>query len=182
MMNKKLLVSLLALTLSVSGSPAFAKKSKKFRRPAPQASSKPAPSKSKTSEDNSKSQEQAPEKKSGMGSAIAAGVGGAVVGGLAGAAIASAFSGGDDAKPSPLQEMTPDKAVQSATEMQEKAKEAGFSFAKSDDMLKKAQELMSKDDAGKKQAHELAIIVHTWAEAGVKQSDTLKKISGDLGL
>jgi hypothetical protein len=49
-------------------------------------------------------------------------------------------------------------------------------------MLKKAEELSVKDDAGKKQAHEIAVMVHTWAEAGVKQADELKKVAEKLGL
>ena len=131
-----------------------------------------------------------------MGGAVAAGVGGVVLGGLAGAAIASSMS--DDkpaattttatttaaatATPSPLLKMTPEDALKAATEMQTKATEAGFSFSKSGEMLKKAEELMAKDDAGKKQAQEIAVLVHTWAETGVKQSEELKKVAEKLGL
>ncbi|MCK5813478.1 MAG: hypothetical protein KAH03_04435 [Cocleimonas sp.] len=128
----------------------------------------------------------------GAGTAIAAGVGGAVIGGLAGAAIASSMSGDDKpaattttiekTAPSPLLKMTPEEALKSAKEMQVKASEAGFSFSKSDEMLKKAEELAAKDDAGKKQAQEIAVMVHTWAEAGVKQADELKKVAEKLGL
>lgn len=128
----------------------------------------------------------------GAGTAIAAGVGGVLVGGLAGAAIASSMSGDDKpaattttiekTTPSPLLKMSPEEALKSAKEMQTKASESGFSFSKSDEMLKKAEELAVKDDAGKKQAHEIAVMVHTWAEAGVKQADELKKIAEKLGL
>ena len=204
MITKTLLISAMALSLAVSGPQAFAKKSK--RTSSSSSSSKPAekekapeqkpdaPAPANNTTNNAQPAAAAPEQKSGgMGTAIAAGVGGAVVGGLAGAAIASSLSG-DDAKkdangntvsapiPSPLLKMTPEEAVKSATEMQTKAKEAGFSFAKSDEMMKKAEELMAKDDAGKKQAHEIAVIVHAWAESGVKKSEALKKVSDKLGL
>ena len=202
MMTKTLLISAVALALSVSGPQAFAKKSKRVSSSSSSSSSKPAdkPVENKTDApaNNTANTVQpaaaAPEQKSGgMGTAIAAGVGGAVVGGLAGAAIASSLSGDDEKKdasgntisapiPSPLLKMTPEEAVKSATEMQEKAKEAGFSFAKSDEMLKKTEELMTKDDAGKKQAHEIAVIVHAWAESGVKKSEALKKVSEKLGI
>jgi len=200
MMTKTLLISAIALALSVSSPQAFAKKSK--RDSSSSSSSSKSDDKDKATENkneapanntaNTTQPAAAPEQKSGMGGAIAAGVGGAIIGGLAGAAIASSLSGDDDKKdangtvsapiPSPLLKMTPEEAVKSATEMQEKAKEAGFSFAKSDEMLKKTEELMAKDDAGKKQAHEIAVIVHTWAESGVKKSEALKKVSDKLGI
>ncbi len=198
MMTKTLLISAVALALSVSTPQAFAKKSKKVSSSSSKPADKPAENKTDAPANNTTNTAQpaaaAPEQKSGgMGTAIAAGVGGAVVGGLAGAAIASSLSGGDEKKdasgntvsapiPSPLLKMTPEEAVKSATEMQEKAKEAGFSFAKSDEMLKKTEELITKDDAGKKQAHEIAVIVHAWAESGVKKSEALKKVSEKLGI
>ncbi len=204
MMTKTLLISAIALALSVSGPQAFAKKSKRVSSSSSSSSSKPAdkPAENKTDApapaNNTANTAQpaaaAPEQKSGgMGTAVAAGVGGAVIGGLAGAAIASSLSGDDEKKdangntvsapiPSPLLKMTPEEAVKSATDMQEKAKEAGFSFAKSDEMLKKTEELITKDDAGKKQAHEIAVIVHSWAESGVKKSEALKKVSEKLGI
>jgi|GEM_PF-4162118 len=208
MIKKGILVSLLAIALSVSGTQAFAKGKKGgglFSRSSSQSSTKPADNNTPdnklgglTSSNNASPSVSAPNTTStgaapasaaaapassgpGMGTAIAAGIGGAVVGGLAGAAIASSFSG-DDATPSPLLQMTPEDAIKSATEMQAKATEAGFAFAKSDEMLKKATELMTKDDEGKKQAHEIAVIVHTWAEVGVKQADELKKVADKLGL
>jgi hypothetical protein len=205
MIKKTLFVSMLALTLSIAGSQAFAKGSKgkgdskkssssssetpslKKSEPAPAAAPPAAPAAAPAA--------AAPAPSGGgMGTAVAAGVGGAVLGGLAGAAIASSMSGDGDkatttgttgtekATPSPLLKMTPEEAVKSATEMQLKASEAGFGFKKSDEMLKKAEELIAKDDAGKKQAHEIAVIVHTWAETGVKQADELKKVSEKLGL
>ena len=135
----------------------------------------------------------------GVGKAVAAGVGGAVLGGLAGAAIASSMSDDSDkatstattktvattattATPSPLLKMSPEDALKAATEMQAKATEAGFAFSKADEMLKKATELLTKGDAEKKQAHEIAVLVHTWAENNIKASEELKKIADKLGL
>jgi hypothetical protein len=206
MMTKTLLISAIALALSVSGPQALAKKSKRVSSSSSSSTDtsksadkdKATENKTEAPTNNTANNTQpaaaAPEQKSGgMGTAIAAGVGGAVIGGLAGAAIASSLSGDDEKKdasgntvsapiPSPLLKMTPEEAVKSATEMQEKAKEAGFSFAKSDEMLKKTEELIAKDDAGKKQAHEIAVIVHAWAESGVKKSEALKKVSEKLGI
>jgi len=198
MIKKTLFVSMLALTLSLAGSQAFAKGSKSKGD-----SKKSSESPSLTKQDAAPAAAPAPTAAApaaapapsggGMGTAVAAGVGGVVLGGLAGAAIASSMSGDGDkaattttgtdkATPSPLLKMTPEEAVKSATEMQLKASEAGFGFKKSDEMLKKAEELIAKDDAGKKQAQEIAVIVHTWAEAGVKQADELKKVAEKLGL
>ena len=198
-MTKTLLISAIALALSVSGPQAFAKKSKRVSSSSSKPADKPvenktdAPAPANNTANTAQPAAAAPEQKSGMGTAVAAGVGGAIIGGLAGAAIASSLSGDDEKKdangntvsapiPSPLLKMTPEEAVKSATDMQEKAKEAGFSFAKSDEMLKKTEELITKDDAGKKQAHEIAVIVHAWAESGVKKSEALKKVSEKLGI
>lgn len=199
MMKKTLFVSVLAVMLSVSGSQAFAKNKSKgdSKKSSSMESSKKSDSDADKKPDNvapapAAAAAPAPAAGGGAGAAIAAGVGGAVIGGLAGAAIASSMSGDDKpaagtttiekTAPSPLLKMTPEEALKSATEMQAKASEAGFGFSKSDAMLKKAEELAVKDDAGKKQAHEIAVMVHTWAEAGVKQADELKKIAEKLGL
>ncbi|MCK5917586.1 MAG: hypothetical protein KAG34_04135 [Cocleimonas sp.] len=201
-----LFVSVLTIALSLTSTQVFAKGSKdkgskkKSSRTSSMSSpsnstSKPNPFPSKkrdNAEEPANNTTAAPASGGGAGAAIAAGVGGAVVGGLAGAAIASSMSGDDKpatssttiekTAPSPLLKMTPEEAVKSATEMQIKASDAGFGFSKSDEMLKKATELMAKDDAGKKKAQEIAVIVHTWAETGVKQADELKKIAEKLGL
>jgi len=193
MIKKTLFISVLALTLSIAGSQAFAKSNKSKGDSKKSSSETPSLQKSDSAPaPAAAAPAAAPASGGGMGTAVAAGVGGMVLGGLAGAAIASSMSGDGDkatttggtatATPSPLLKMTPEEAVKSATEMQLKASEAGFGFKKSDEMLKKAEELIAKDDAGKKQAHEIAVIVHTWAETGVKQADELKKVADKLGL
>ena len=204
MKKTALFVSVLTIALSLTSTQVFAKGSKeKGSAKKSSRSSSVSSSSSSTSKPNpfpSKKRDNAeepannaaPASGGGAGAAIAAGVGGAVIGGLAGAAIASSMSGDDKpatssttiekTAPSPLLKMTPEEAVKSATEMQTKASDAGFGFSKSDEMLKKATELMAKDDAGKKKAQEIAVIVHTWAETGVKQADELKKIAEKLGL
>jgi hypothetical protein len=199
MMKKTLFVSVLAVALSTSGLQVFAKNKNKDKGGSKSSSvelskkpdnAAPAPAPAPAAAPVA----AAPAAGGGAGTAIAAGVGGVLVGGLAGAAIASSMSGDDKpaattttiekttSTPSPLLKMTPEEALKSAKEMQTKASEAGFSFSKSDEMLKKAEELSVKDDAGKKQAHEIAVMVHTWAEAGVKQADELKKVAEKLGL
>jgi hypothetical protein len=190
MIKKTLFVSVLAVALSVSGSQVFAKNKNKGDSKKSSRSEAPAPAAAPPAATAPAA--APPAAGGGAGTAIAAGVGGVLVGGLAGAAIASSMSGDDKpaattttiekTAPSPLLKMTPEEALKSATEMQAKASEAGFGFSKSDAMLKKAEELALKDDAGKKQAHEIAVMIHAWAEAGVKQADELKKVAEKLGL
>jgi hypothetical protein len=127
----------------------------------------------------------APAAGGGIGSAIVGGV----VGGLAAGAVMSALSGDDKPAaagaaapaPSPLLAMTPEDALKTAKETLAKAADAGFAYPKSTELLTKADELITVE-ASKKQAQEIAVAVNTWAEAGLKNAENLKKVSAQLGL